>query len=64
MDMSYHSGSGGGIGGQACAVALSAYPDIDVDIYEAATELSDVGASTGVWPRVWKFRRSSVIWLV
>ncbi|GLB39496.1 putative FAD binding domain containing protein [Lyophyllum shimeji] len=45
---------GGGIAGLALAVALSKYPDIDVDIYEAATEFSEVGAGIGVWPRVWK----------
>ncbi|RDB27733.1 Salicylate hydroxylase [Hypsizygus marmoreus] len=45
---------GGGIGGLAAAVALSKYSDIDVDIYEAATQFSEVGAGIGVWPRVWK----------
>lgn len=35
-------------------MALSKYPDIDVDIYEAATKFSEVGAGIGVWPRVWK----------
>ncbi|KAF8072155.1 hypothetical protein FPV67DRAFT_1748853 [Lyophyllum atratum] len=45
---------GGGIGGLAFAVALSKYPDIDVDIYEGATKFSEVGAGIGVWPRVWK----------
>ncbi|KAF9460590.1 salicylate hydroxylase [Collybia nuda] len=45
---------GGGIGGLTAAVALSKYPDIDIDIYEAATKFSEVGAGIGVWPRVWK----------
>ncbi|KAF8229500.1 FAD/NAD(P)-binding domain-containing protein [Tricholoma matsutake] len=45
---------GGGIGGLSTAVALSKYPDIDVDIYEAAAQFSEVGAGIGVWPRVWK----------
>lgn len=36
------------------AVALSKYPDIDVDIYEAAPKFSEVGAGIGVWPRVWR----------
>ncbi|TFK34050.1 hypothetical protein BDQ12DRAFT_700563 [Crucibulum laeve] len=35
-------------------MALSKYPDIDVTIYEAAKEFSEVGAGIGVWPRVWK----------
>lgn len=35
-------------------MALSKYPDIEVDIYEAATKFSEVGAGIGVWPRVWK----------
>lgn len=35
-------------------VALSKYPNIDVDIYEAATEFSEVGAGIGIWPRVWR----------
>jgi len=33
-------------------VALSRYPDIDVDIYEAATQFTGIGAGIGVWPRV------------
>ncbi|KAF8888036.1 hypothetical protein BD779DRAFT_1672449 [Infundibulicybe gibba] len=45
---------GGGIGGVAAAVALSRHPDIDVNIYEATSEFSEVGAGIGVWPRVWK----------
>ncbi|KAF4577356.1 hypothetical protein EYR40_009285 [Pleurotus pulmonarius] len=45
---------GGGIGGLACAVMLSKYPNIDVEIYEAAAEFSEVGAGIGVWPRVWR----------
>ena len=35
-------------------VALSKYPDIEVTVYEAAKEFSEVGAGIGVWPRVWK----------
>ncbi|KZT64400.1 salicylate hydroxylase [Daedalea quercina L-15889] len=45
---------GGGVGGLACAVALSRYPDIQVDIYEAASQFAEVGAGVGVWPRAWK----------
>ena len=37
------------------SVALSKYPEIDgVDIYEAATHYSEVGAGIGIWPRVWQ----------
>ena len=35
-------------------VAISKYPDIEVTVYEAAKEISQVGAGTGVWARVWK----------
>ncbi|TFK66167.1 FAD/NAD(P)-binding domain-containing protein [Pluteus cervinus] len=45
---------GGGIGGLSLAVALSKYPNIEVDIYEAASRFTEVGAGIGVWPRVWK----------
>ncbi|KAF8656075.1 hypothetical protein AX16_002775 [Volvariella volvacea WC 439] len=45
---------GGGIGGLATAVAFAKYPDITVDIYEAAPKFSEVGAGIGVWPRIWK----------
>ncbi|KAJ8496542.1 hypothetical protein ONZ45_g12408 [Pleurotus djamor] len=45
---------GGGIGGLACAIMLSRYEDIDVEIFEAAAEFSEVGAGIGVWPRVWR----------
>ena len=42
------------MGGLACAVALAQYPDIQVDIYEAASRFAEVGAGVGVWPRAWK----------
>ncbi|KAH9847299.1 salicylate hydroxylase [Lenzites betulinus] len=45
---------GGGVGGLTCAVALSRFNNIDVDIYEAASEFAEVGAGIGVWPRTWK----------
>ncbi|KAG6810474.1 hypothetical protein H0H92_011709 [Tricholoma furcatifolium] len=35
-------------------VALSAYPDIEVEIYEAATKLTEVGAGIGLFPRPWE----------
>lgn len=46
--------SGGGVGGLVCAVALSRYHDIQVDVYEAASAFTEVGAGIGVWPRTWK----------
>ncbi|KAI0630491.1 salicylate hydroxylase [Trametes polyzona] len=45
---------GGGVGGLTCAVALSLFNNVDVDIYEAASEFAEVGAGIGVWPRTWK----------
>lgn len=33
-------------------VALSRYPDIDVEIYEGASELAEVGAGIGIFPRM------------
>ncbi|KAG5727722.1 Salicylate hydroxylase [Termitomyces sp. T112] len=45
---------GAGIGGLTAAAALSAYPDIDIEIYEAATQLTELGAGIGIFPRPWK----------
>jgi hypothetical protein len=45
------SPSGGGIGGLTLAVALSHYPDIDVDIYESAHKFTEIGAGIGLWAR-------------
>ncbi|KAF9070947.1 hypothetical protein BDP27DRAFT_560479 [Rhodocollybia butyracea] len=36
------------------ALALSRYPDIDVDIYESARALTEVGAGIGIFPRPWR----------
>nr|GAT52620.1 salicylate hydroxylase [Mycena chlorophos] len=46
--------SGGGIGGLSIAVALRQYPHIDVEIFEAASELTEVGAGIGLLARPWK----------
>lgn len=46
--------SGGGIGGLTLALALSAYPDIQVDMYERAAQYTEVGAGVGMW---WRPRR-------
>lgn len=35
-------------------VCLARYPDINVEVFEAAKEFSEVGAGIGVWPRIWK----------
>ncbi|KAF7985847.1 hypothetical protein HWV62_536 [Athelia sp. TMB] len=45
---------GGGIGGLSCAVALSKYPHVDVDIYESNPEVVGSGPVVGVWLRSWK----------
>ncbi|KAG6912559.1 hypothetical protein DXG01_013812, partial [Tephrocybe rancida] len=45
---------GGGVGGLTFAVAMSRYPDVEVEIFEAASEFSPIGAGIGIWPRVWK----------
>ncbi|KDQ57219.1 hypothetical protein JAAARDRAFT_157371 [Jaapia argillacea MUCL 33604] len=49
---------GGGVGGLTFAVALSGYPDIAVDIYEAANTFTEMGAGIGMWPRTRKIMRS------
>jgi salicylate hydroxylase len=36
--------SGGGIGGLTLAFALSKSPDISIDVYEAASEFTEIGA--------------------
>ncbi|KAG0706587.1 hypothetical protein DFH29DRAFT_133362 [Suillus ampliporus] len=48
---------GGGVGGLTLAVALSRYPDIIVDVYEAAQSFYEIGAGVGVWPRAFKVLR-------
>ncbi|KAF9482275.1 salicylate hydroxylase [Pholiota conissans] len=48
---------GGGIGGLTLALALSRF-DVDsliqIDIYESAAKLTEVGAGIGFWPRGWE----------
>ncbi|KAH9988557.1 salicylate hydroxylase [Russula vinacea] len=46
---------GGGIGGLTLAFALSKSPDISVDVYEAASKFTEVGAGIGVW---WRTRQA------
>ncbi|KAJ3489055.1 hypothetical protein NLI96_g2428 [Meripilus lineatus] len=45
---------GGGIGGLILAIALLKYPDIRVDIYEAADEFKEIGAGIMMWGRTWR----------
>lgn len=50
--------SGGGIAGLTCAVALSKHRDISIDIYEGATQFSDlIGGGLGMWLRTRKVMR-------
>ena len=46
--------SGGGVGGLTLAYALSKSPDICVDVYEAASKFTEIGAGIGVW---WRTRQ-------
>lgn len=48
---------GGGVGGLTLALALSQYPDIVVDVYEAAQSFYEIGAGFGIWPRAFKVLR-------
>ncbi|KAH8107255.1 FAD/NAD-P-binding domain-containing protein [Cristinia sonorae] len=45
---------GGGIGGLCLAVALSKHADIQIDLYEAAGQFSEIGAGVMFWARTWK----------
>ncbi|KAI1789079.1 FAD/NAD(P)-binding domain-containing protein [Ganoderma leucocontextum] len=45
---------GGGMGGLVLALCLKKYgPEVHFDIYESASELTEVGAGIGVFPRIW-----------
>jgi salicylate hydroxylase len=46
--------SGGGVGGLTLAFALSKSPDIRVDVYEAASKFTEIGAGIGIW---WRARQ-------
>jgi salicylate hydroxylase len=46
--------SGGGVGGLILASALSKSPDIRIDVYEAASKFTEMGAGVGVW---WRTRQ-------
>lgn len=45
---------GGGVGGLTLAYALSKSPDIRIDVYEAASKFTEIGAGIGVW---WRTRQ-------
>ncbi|KAJ3989844.1 FAD/NAD-P-binding domain-containing protein [Lentinula detonsa] len=45
---------GGGISGLCLAVALSRYPNIQVDVYEATDRFKEIGAGVMIWARTWK----------
>ncbi|KAJ3932766.1 MAG: salicylate hydroxylase [Lentinula lateritia] len=45
---------GGGIGGLACAVALKDHTNIEIDVYEQAAQITEIGAGVTVWPRTWE----------
>ncbi|KAH9931165.1 FAD/NAD(P)-binding domain-containing protein [Epithele typhae] len=45
---------GGGIGGLTLAVALSKYPEIEVNVYEAAGQFKEIGAGVMIWARTWE----------
>lgn len=47
--------SGGGVGGLTLASALSKSPNICIDIYEAASKFTEMGAGIGVW---WRTRQA------
>jgi len=47
------------VGGLTLAVALSRYPDITVDVYEAAHSFREIGAGVGIWPRSFKVQSSA-----
>ena len=42
------------MGGLTFAVALSQYPDIVIDVYEAAQSFQEIGAGVGIFPRAFK----------
>ncbi|KAI0750644.1 hypothetical protein C8Q80DRAFT_1351794 [Daedaleopsis nitida] len=45
---------GAGISGLAFALALQRYaPDVAFEIYEGASQLSEIGAGVGIQPRTW-----------
>ena len=53
-----HGCSGGGMGGLFLGLCLKKYAsDVDFDIYEAATELTEIGAGITMSPRTWSIMK-------
>ncbi|RXW17572.1 hypothetical protein EST38_g8284 [Candolleomyces aberdarensis] len=48
---------GAGIGGLTAALALSRSPDIEVQVYEGAQKLAELGAGIGLFSRPWELIR-------
>ena len=47
-------GSGGGVGGLSLAVVLGKYcSDINIDLYEALPQFTEIGAGISIWKRTW-----------
>lgn len=42
------------MGGLTFALAAAQHSNISVEIYEAASQFSPIGAGIGIWPRVWE----------
>jgi hypothetical protein len=54
---------GAGIGGLTLSAALGALQrgsesNLEVDIYESASVISEIGAGITLWPRVWKIMQA------
>lgn len=45
---------GGGPGGLAAGIALSALPNVDVSVFEQAKELREIGAGISIGYNTWK----------
>ncbi|KAK0447450.1 uncharacterized protein EV420DRAFT_1622417 [Desarmillaria tabescens] len=44
---------GGGIGGLTCAIALKDCKSLEVELYESASQLTEIGAGITLWHRTW-----------
>lgn len=53
--------SGAGIGGLTLSSALGCMkvePKVKIDIYEASSHISEIGAGIGMWKRPWEILKS------
>ncbi|OCH85258.1 FAD/NAD(P)-binding domain-containing protein [Obba rivulosa] len=48
---------GGGLGGLTLAVTIGRFSDVPVDLYEAAPQISTIGAGIALWKRTWRIFR-------